>query len=384
MRIQPQVSVLIFLAVSCLSGCSLLDLADRPVPPHLSEAKVFVREIDLQKADFASLDTVGEISDIKPAPDGKSIAVAGSQGAVYLNKTGKIGHTVMYRAEGKVLLNEVVLVAPNSNTGKFKFLDRGSWGRGSCLLNENGEQVWRANEKDGVDDTAYGLLSDNPAGRFVVGYNGDGGVSLLDEGGKELWNRPDGNVWHVEITEKADSGSGRIIHSNAGGEVTIRSGNGEIVSRGRAPFYFSDFSLCRWPHERSEQCLLGTADGFVWLLEQSGKEIARFPIPVNGLFGEVHGTSVRFASAGPSYLASVIYWKNWNRAIFCVHDQSGKLVFEEVFTKPVRTIALTHTNGGGRNAVLIGGGGVLLKYELGTKTPEKVGFETKAESSNRY
>jgi len=41
-------------------------------------------------------------------------------------------------------------------------------------------------------------LSGDEKPRVVVGLNGGGGITMLDENGKKVWHQSDRNVWHVE------------------------------------------------------------------------------------------------------------------------------------------------------------------------------------------
>jgi hypothetical protein len=67
--------------------------------------------------------------------------------------------------------------------------------------------------------------------KVVVGFNGAGGLHLLNADGKELWKQDDGNVWHVEIAAVDEKSSKMIVHSNARGQLTLRDASGKIMAR---------------------------------------------------------------------------------------------------------------------------------------------------------
>ena len=64
-----------------------------------------------------------------------------------------------------------------------------------------------------VDDTAAGDVDGDGRLEFVVGFNGGGGVRLLDSTEKMRWRKPDGNVWHVEIADL----KGCLLYTSARG-----------------------------------------------------------------------------------------------------------------------------------------------------------------------
>lgn len=344
------------IVASGLSGCSFFMPAKDP-PEHLSQAKVFKNDVSLEKVNFAESESFGGVTDISVIPKDLSVACATTKGGAYLDKSGAVQSSVVFDQR----VDEVDLI-PSESGGKFRYLNRGSWGTQSCLLDENGKLIWKAKDKDGVDDTAYGVLADNPRGKFAVGYNGGGGVSLLDDRGKELWSREDGNVWHVEITDPFKKKTARIIHSNAGGDITVRDGYGNVVSKSNAPFYFSSFSLCRWPDKTSEQRLISCSGGSIWLLDEKGGEVKKFEVPVDDQFNDIQAALVKLVPSQPPYLATLTTWKRWNRTMFCIHDNKGKIVYDECLTEMCRAIAVVNQGESQPEALLIGGEKRIIKY----------------------
>jgi hypothetical protein len=343
---------------SILTACSVF--GQHEPPPYLNKSGVHTQKIRLEKKIFAESASFGDVTDLALIQKADSVAVAGSTSAAILSKSGEIRSSVKYDAPAA----RVNLIPVDSEEGKFRYLNRGQWAFTSSLFDSDGKTLWTAKRGDGVDDTAYGCLSDNARGKFVIGYNGGGGVSLLDQEGKELWVKPDGNVWHVEITSPHEPNVARIVHSNAAGQITVRDGSGAVVHRAEAPFYFSNFSLCRWPHRTDDQCLLSSEQGSIWLLDLHGKVINSFSVPVTGTFGESHGTLARLDPSKPDCLATVTSWQLWNRSMLCVHTQSGELLYEEVLPERCTSILAMSDGDSKPEALLVGGSGRIWKYMI--------------------
>jgi hypothetical protein len=67
-------------------------------------------------------------------------------------------------------------------------------------MDATGKPLWSYGAgSNGVDDMVAGDLNGDGLLQFAVGFNGGGGIHLLNSQGKKLWEFPDGNVWHVEI-----------------------------------------------------------------------------------------------------------------------------------------------------------------------------------------
>lgn len=331
------------------------------MPTYMDKASVNINEIQLAKKLFVENEIFGAITDINVEAKGQSVTIATPKAGYCLDHSGNIISTTKFDKPA----SKVLLIGKNSESDKFKYLNRGSWGSKSRLYDSDGKTVWTANERDGVDDTAFGDLSDNPRGKFVIGYNGGGGVSLLDQNGRELWNKPDGNVWHVEITESRKQKASRIVHSNAGGQITVRDGAGQVLHATRAPFYFSNFSLCHWPNSDSEQYLLSFADGNIWLLNLNGSVIRKFPVPVNDLFNESKAVLFRTGKERSLCLASLTSWHQWDRSLLCIHDAQGKLIYEEVIPETCQSISSSTV--GQTDAIFIGGKNKIWQYAFDQK-----------------
>src|SRR6185295_3356852 len=110
-----------------------------------------------------------------------------------------------------------------------RYIDRGGGGwQTGAFIGEDGARLWQPDALQGMDDLAAGDVDGDGVPEFVVGYNGDGGIHLHDAAGKRRWREDDGNVWHVEVVDTDGDGRCEIVHSNAGGDLTVRDASGKV------------------------------------------------------------------------------------------------------------------------------------------------------------
>jgi outer membrane protein assembly factor BamB len=147
------------------------------------------------------------------------------------------------------------------------------------LCDHKGKQLWQSAKRSGVDDCAPGDVNGDGKLEFAVGYNGGGGVCLLDAQGKELWHKMDGNVWHVEILDINQDGRPEIVHSNAGGELTVRNAAGDIYYRAQTAGYFSHFSTGPWPTTAGPTRAIELDTGTVLVINADGSTAAKLSAP---------------------------------------------------------------------------------------------------------
>jgi hypothetical protein len=320
------------------------------------------------------LDSITDIAfgELDSAP-GSEIGIAGSDGAVLLDKRLKVKRTVLFPSDAA----RVVFI-DLQHDGVCEYLSRGSWSHQASVLKHDGSVLWKYGGSPGVDDTCAGDVNRNGALEFAVGFNGGGGVHLLDDRGRKLWQMPDANVWHIEMTDVNGDRAPEIVHSNAGGQMTVRDARGAIISQARpgapAPagtaakpaargIYFSHFSLCHWPAANSAVYALSAGENALWLLDFKGGAVARFDAPKCGVLGEPWGTLVKLKANQPPYLAVVVAYPTGVASVLCIYDRARKLVYQEVLGEPCAAIAAMTVGQSGAQALLVGGGGRVLKYE---------------------
>src|SRR5437879_5169526 len=103
--------------------------------------------------------------------------------------------------------------------------------------------------KGGVDDSTVAEVGPDGKSTVVVGFNGGGGLVLVNSKGKKIWEKPESNVWHVETLDIKRDGHREILNTNAGGQLLVRNATGEVIAQYLPGYYVSHFSLTRWGNE---------------------------------------------------------------------------------------------------------------------------------------
>jgi hypothetical protein len=337
------------------------------MPARLASPVVLIGSGLVSKNVWLNDPSLGDITDIQfgnfDAVAGTGMAVAGTGGAAFVDESGAVRSTVLF--SGRTTNINIIDV---DNDHVCEFLDRGGGGwQDAALLDHTGKVRWTCGQMSSgaaVDDSAAGDLDGDGTLEFVVGFNGGGGVRMFDEDGTQIWQHSDGNVWHVEIGDTDRDGKPEIIHSNAGGEITIRDATGSVVKRAQPPEYLSDFSLCPWPGRTDPKHILYATGGGLLIIAFDGTTKTRLPAPDCDRFGHARGIPVRLKHGEAEYLAVVVRYSNWNRSVFYLYDSAGKPIYEEVLMEPCAAIAVRSIVGSDIEAILLGGSNRVLEYRL--------------------
>jgi len=341
------------------------NMPGRPeVAAVLKTPKVLVGSDFLKGNALIKDDRLGSITDIAMGElDGRGktlIGVASDEGALFLNEKMEPVSFVPYGAAF-----QHVDIIDAENDGVCEFMARGSWMSNPGLFDHQGKMLWSYGGKmPGVDDMAAGDIDGDGFLEFVVGFNGGGGVHLLDRHWKKKWSKSDGNVWHVEITDTNGDGKPEIVHSNAAGVIVVRDKDGNIISQHRPETYFSHFTLVNWPTRKDRMYPLLTGKGTAWIVNYDGKTLASFDAPALQDLGDTWGTLVKLKSGEKDYLAVLAAYRNFERSVLCVFDPTGKLAYEEVILETRQAIAALPVNGADTQTLLVGGERRIWQYDL--------------------
>jgi hypothetical protein len=291
---------------------------------ELKFARVLTGEGVASKETLYSKPDLGVIADIGQDKTGQ-LTIVGRRGAAFLAPNRSLTKSLSFDPcrSDVVLVNQGVDSSPS-------FLCRGSWSEPTKVSSSEGKTLWTyGGDGSGVDDGAVGDFGSGVK-QFVVGFNGGAGVHLLDSNGKMIWQREDGNVWHVEIVDSGEQPEPLIVHSNAKGELTIRNGSGDVLARHPFENYLSKFSLTAWGTDQRRDKIITSDSSFVYVVGLDGKTIARLPARIHGDGdAETLGTPLR-ASNGASYYVSLQRYELWTRSVLRVYDDQNQPVYEEV------------------------------------------------------
>jgi hypothetical protein len=223
--------------------------------------------------------------------------------------------------------------------------------------------MWRSETRFGVNDSASGDAYGDGKLSIVIGFNGGGGITLLDGQGKTLWKEEEGNVWHVEMLDNNGEGGEEILHSNGRGQLLVRNATGNIVAHYLPGFYVSRFALARWGGESTPSHILVPVSEsredkpkFI-LLDAKGKKITELESPLGNLFNRLSATQIRLG-LGAEYFA--VLENSLSHSMLLLYGQNGEIVYQEIFAGACLGIAALPKNDGER--LLVGCNGNVWEY----------------------
>jgi hypothetical protein len=334
------------------------------------EPRVVTGDGLFKKSTFYKGDGLGEVTEILlgwPADrEGASLTVVGNRGAQFLDGSGVLKKEVTF-SKG---FGCPVKIAKLNPTGEYGFLTRDeSWAVDVTLLDERGQVRWTypGSIREAIDDSVGSDIDGKGQFKVVIGFNGGGGVALVDGAGKKIWQRAESNVWHVETLDINGDGHKVILHSNAKGQLLVRDMRGEVISHYLPDYYVSDFALTRWGEESQPNHILipsktssdGCCKPVILVLDAGGRPVVRLDAPLGDLMHVTQGTPVHFSKDSPHY--AVLQTNGpLDRSMLLLYDAQGKIAYQEIMAEACFSIAAMPEKMADR--LLIGCAGKILEY----------------------
>jgi hypothetical protein len=321
------------------------------VPSNLKGAKILVGAGRFSKEVLFAQSDLGVITDFAPNPN-QELVVVGQNGAAFLTAGNSTNRSVTFHR-----CSSAVVYA---RLASGSFLCRGAWITNVELFDAAGKTLWSYEGGGGIDDAAAGTLGPNATESIVVGFNGNGGVRLLNAAGKELWKQDEGNVWHVEIAPATDKSGNVILHSNAKGQLTVRDAVGHVVGQYEPEIYLASFSMTAWGDDPIRSKVIAFDNDSIYVFTTDGKTIVRLPAPGSAAMANPKGTSVHFSANAP-FFAGLLSYPLLNRSLLYIYDNQNQLVYHEILDHNCGSLqAMPKKNGA--EYLLLGCDGKVLKY----------------------
>lgn len=339
---------------------------------------VIINNVSVNKAVLVEDDNLGNVTDIKYSTHQNpksSMVVAGTKGVIFINEQGKkIAPSVLF-----LLNNQHTKIVDIDGDGKPEYLDLGGAWQPVSMSDNMGRPKWVYPPKDSPMGTAansmsYGDLDGDGTYDFVVGMNASDGLHVLDQQGEKALSEEDTNIWHVEIIDGLKDSAPIIIHSNASGEIVLRSNKGKYLKILTAPTYVSKFSLVKWDAEpKGTHLIFGSLedkDDF-YVMKTTGEVVASFKVPpISGRYGSVNSAWFKGEDGQSQYFGLLVESTVKNAktdrlefySTFYAYDIKDKLVYQEVFDEKCKYIGEDKiaTN----NRLLIGCHKKLISYNF--------------------
>jgi peroxiredoxin len=210
-----------------------------------------------------------------------------------LSLDGKVQRSIATKAEGNLLR-----LARPSRTAKPILLVFGVWSAPLVACSStDGSELWKNKSGDGIDDVWAADLDGDGRDEVIVGFNGSGGLHVLDIDGVLRWKTTAiGNVWHV-TAGNLHGGDNKleVITTSAEGKVHVFDADGKSPQTFSPPFYAYAVRAGRLAKQDANDTTLVTSDEALAALDSQGKELWKHPLP-----GDVgHLDSIALAATRP-------------------------------------------------------------------------------------
>jgi hypothetical protein len=371
LKIVPSVCLLL-LAASV--GCTP---PKYKVPAELRESRVLLGRDWLDKKVFYQSKGIGEVSQILmgwPADrEGADLMVAGNKGVQFLDLGGHMVKAISFSER----FFSPVQVVQLDESGNFGFLTRDeSWSGPVLLFDMQGQEIWSYGSRffSGADDSVAGDIDGDGRPEFAVAHTPK--ILLINRDGREIWTSHDLNIWHLELLPASAGEPGKIIHSNAGGELVVQDSQGREIAKYLPGRYVGQFAITRWGTEKQATHILAPNETTsktdpqrreFFVLDSRGKIVSHFESPLGALLSDLWGTSVYF-SENSSYYALLQSYRPADRSMLSVFDEKSQLVYQEILDENCEAVAAAP--GKSHESLLVGCEDKIFAYSLSQDTKD--------------
>jgi hypothetical protein len=300
------------------------------------DPRVLVGDGQFSKRMFCKTSDIGQITQIVLGAlknrQQAALTLIGKNGIQSVDDNGELKDKITFANQ----VRASVAVVQLGQAGGYGFLNRDqSWAEDAILMDASGNPLWSYGGRGGIDDSSVAEFDQDGKSTFVVGFNGGGGIVLLNSQGKEIWHKPEANVWHVESLDVDGDGRREILNSNAGGQLQVRNMHGDVTNRYAAGHYVSGFSLTRWGSESNPTHILVPTTGagadskktILMVLDATGKTVATLDAMES--YWSSKSESVRIQRRN-NPLFAVIQFGTLPRSLLSIYNSENKIVYREI------------------------------------------------------
>lgn len=337
--------------------------SDRKLPEQLRQGHVEVGGDSMKKTLFFEESELVTITDIHQQRNAggltERLILAGTTGATFTTPNGQKKSRIRFEKK-----TQATTVFRSSRTGEIFFVNRGGRGwQDAGLLDSNGEILWTYGGFPGVDDMCVGDADNDGRPEFAVGFNGDGGVHLVDAQGQQQWQIEGGNEWHVEMVDADGDGQLEILYP--GSSLFLVDRDGKNIREVASGYLSFNFSVCDDPANKGRKLIVVTDyHDNISLLGFDGKKLNTFSAPGSSdSFGPIRSVWLSWKAGEKPCFAALADYPFDDRAILFIFDGTGKEIYREILPEKSEAIAVTDPDGSGKVALLVGCGSKIFRYE---------------------
>lgn len=154
----------------------------------------------------------------------------------------------------------------------------------------------------------------------------------------------------------------------------MRDKDGNLVRKIKSHTYASAFTLCNYPRNSDEQCILKYENGILYFVDFNGKNILVLCGPgknEKNQFDKACCVPVKLKENEKDYLAVLTYESHGftDRAVLSIYSPRQELAYEEYFPENCSALATYSTADSNLETLLVGGTDKVWKFDLEVTKP---------------